>query len=80
MAFNKSRISFFTTGIVFVTIVCFGVLTGILCILIVCFGVLTDIVCVLIVYFSVLTVRSIFVLIVLFGRRTARFSVICLIY
>ena len=48
MTFNKSRISFFTTGIVFVTIVCFGVLTGILCILIVCFDVLTDIVCVLI--------------------------------
>ena len=51
MTFNKSRISFFTTGIVIVTIVCFGVLTGILCILTICFGVLTGILCVLIVYF-----------------------------
>ena len=80
MTFNKSRMSFFTTGIVIVTIVCFGVLTGMLYILIVCFGVLTDTVCVLIVYFSVLTVRIIFVLTVLFGRRTATFSVLCLIY
>ena len=80
MTFNKSRISFFTTAIVFVTIVCFDVLTGILYILIVCFGVLKDIVCVLIVYFSVLTVRITFVLNVLFVRRAVTFSVLCLIY